>query len=81
MIFLTSQQEEVDSGSDSVIMDDDDDDRGDVVTQRGVKEQHPLSDIERLRMEKEQLTRRLQDQQQTKQDIKVWSQLCGLHIL
>ena len=61
-----------------MIIDDDDDNRGDVVTHHGVKEQHLLSDIERLRMEKEQLTRRLQDQQQTKQDIKVWSQQCGL---
>ena len=54
-----------------MIIDDDDEDWGDMVTHHGVKEQHLLSDIEKLRIEKEQLTRRLQDQQQTKQDIKV----------
>ena len=64
-----------------MIIDDDDEDRGDMVTHHGAKEQHLLSDIEKLRIEKEQLTRRLQDQQQTKQDIKVRSPACGLHIL
>lgn len=67
------QQEEVnsDSDSDSVIIDDDNEDQGDMVTHHGAKEQGLLSDIEKLRIEKEQLTRRLQDQQQTKQDIEV----------
>jgi len=40
-----------------------------------------MSDIERLRIEKEQLTRKLQSQQQTKQDIEVGPNLCGLSIL
>ena len=72
-------KEEMDSDSDSsVIVEDDEEEH--IGKPAGVTEQHLLSDIERLRIEKEQLTRRLQDQQQTKQDIEVWSQLRGLYI-
>ena len=56
---------------------DDDDEGDDLMVGASGTEQRLLSDIERLRIEKEQLTRRLQDQQQTKQDIEVWTQLCG----
>ena len=71
-------KEEVDSDSDSVIVEDDGE-QGDLVTETtGVAGQHLLSDIERLKLEKEQLTRKLQNQQQTKQDIEVWSQPSGL---
>ena len=73
----------MDSDSDSVIVDEDDEAQGELVTEgTGATEQHLLSDIERLKLEKEQLTRKLQNQQQTKQDIEVRSQPSGLvHIM
>ena len=74
----------MDSDSDSVIVEDEEEqEQGELVTQAtAITEQHLLSDIERLKLEKEQLTRKLQNQQQTKQDIEVWSQLSGLiHII
>lgn len=57
---------------------EDDDDWREPLAQDAVTEQHLISDIERLRVEKDLLTRRLQHQQKTKQDIEVWSKLCGL---
>lgn len=74
-------KEEMDSGSDGSVIVEDDEEEGELMAKpAGVTEQHLLSDIERLRIEKEHLKRRLQDQQQTKQDIEVWSQLRGLYI-
>ena len=70
--YFYYSQEHSNSDSDSVIIEDDSSEDEAPQQQSPVLGQEAsLSDIDRLRIEKERLTRKLQTQQQTQQDIEV----------
>jgi len=68
--YCVYPQEHSNSDSDSVIIDDSSEDEA---PPQLLGQEASLSDIDRLRIEKERLTRKLQSQQQTQQDIEVLS--------